>query len=305
MYRFALPFAALFTLACADVPAGDDDAGGVLAGEAALDLKADGSSGNELRVRAGEMSVWLRTATEVGVGDFGTRVVIFGRASRDLDNAFSWVPDDAFGEAQLTSARKFKVVLDEGHEVNSILSGQPIFVTLHAKTGTLRDYVVRIALEPRLYGFTGSRQIWLRDAVLPVYVRDGLSNLRYRGHATVNDDTAALEVEADDAPTVIAEEPGDFAFDWTYEGLAQALTPSHDTFSFIATSETLDAEKRAKLAPFVVKVAMTADDPYNDLIPLRTCDETVRQCIVDAGDLADLGHCAVYREVQICMASLP
>lgn len=298
-------FAAFLFAACADPTVVDEPIGPATA-IANVDSKADGTTSSELRARAGEMTVWTRVrATTDHASDYGFRVVVHGRASRDLEPAFAWVPDDAFGEARVVSARRFELVLDEAHEISTVMSGAPIFVTLRAKSGTNRDYYVRLELEPRFAAFKGSKTIFVREDVQPIYVRDGLTNLRFRGlasttapadhFAATTDDDSDAEVHALDATT--------FTLDWSFTNLALAMTPSTNPVRFAATFGTRVESKQAELAPSVIGLAVSTEDPYLSLIHERTCDADVRACIADSGD--DLGDCGSYREVQTCLASGP
>lgn len=299
--------------ACADETViVDDEADGPVAMQAELDNKADSATGSELRARVGQITLWLDVrAIADHASPSGQRVVISGRASRNLASVFSWVPDDAFGEAALVSARKFEITLDEAHEINSVLSGAPLYLSLTSTTGTPREYYARIAVEPRLWKFTGSRDIWLRDAILPVYVRDGRDNLRYRALATTTSAPTSFFAYTDDDsdPEVRVVDATTFELDWTYAGLSLAMTPSTDPVQFSASWGEPPAQravrKTALIAPTVVKLAMSTEDPYLSLVLDRTCDLAVRDCIALHAGNDDLGACGTYREVATCLAAGP
>ena len=65
------------------------------------DGKADGATA-EIRVRASDMTVWVRPTALPETRD-GQRVwVLRGRASRNLTEAFTYIVDDGFARAQVT-----------------------------------------------------------------------------------------------------------------------------------------------------------------------------------------------------------
>jgi len=61
----------------------------------------------------------------------------------------------------------------------------------------------------------------------------------------------------------------------------------------------------ARLVPTVVKLAMTAGDPYETLVIAPTCDEAVKSCIALQDGADDLGACGSYRDVSACVTAGP
>src|SRR4051794_37151903 len=110
---FALCFALLAFTGCgAPPPADEDPAGGqtALLQDAKLDAVSTGAGAKSLYV-------WLDLDGQVATVN-GQRTWTFtGRTNHDLENVFSFVPDDASGRAELTGPRTFSLVLDD-HEVN-------------------------------------------------------------------------------------------------------------------------------------------------------------------------------------------
>ncbi len=102
----------------------------------------DNSDSCELRGPAGNMTVWVDRAVQIRLVSGEPHAIVKGRASRNLDSAFSFVPDDAFGEAALVGARRFEVTLRAGHEINSIASGLPLLVTLSAPSNPQTQYTL-------------------------------------------------------------------------------------------------------------------------------------------------------------------
>ncbi len=314
LFAFAvLPLLPLqLLIGCADASSldpVDDDQLGAETGVAALDDKADSPNTGELRVRTGDLTVWLKVRGRTDhEGQTGSRLIIEGRASRDLADAMSWIPDDAFGEVVMNTKRKFQVVFDEPHELNTVLSGSPVFLSLTSTTGTPRNYNVRFAVEPRFAEFKGSSAIFVRDAVLPIFVRDGATNLRFRGLATVNGTSTGFSVSNDDdsEPTILREDDTRYTFDWTPTNLGLSMTPTTDPVTFSAFFESgRTASKAARLFPMVSKLAITSGDPYDDLVVQPTCSDATRACIVAANGSDDLGACGVYRDVRVCLQAGP
>jgi len=303
-------FAVLPFIGCADSTSiADDDELGAETGVAALDDKADSPNAGELRVRTGSLTVWLKVRGRTDhEGDTSSRLIIEGRASRDLADAMSWIPDDAFGEVVMKTKRKFEVVFDEPHELSTVLSGTPIYLSLTGTSGTPRTYNVRFAVEPRFADFKGSSAIFVRDAVLPVFVRDGATDLRFRGLSSVSGASTGFSVTNDDdsEPTVTREDDTRYTFDWAPTKLTLAMTPTTDVLTFSAFfGGNRKASKTARLFPMVSKLAITSGDPYDDLVIEPTCNDTTRACIADANGADDLGACGVYRDVRVCLQAGP
>ncbi|MCA9592209.1 MAG: hypothetical protein KC776_02835 [Myxococcales bacterium] len=269
----------------------DSEAPGPDTAEQVDDGKADSV---ELRVRTGVTTLWVRKLATVDAGPAGPRVTIHARTSRNLASAFSWVPDDAFGTTNVVSARKLEVVLDEGHEINTLLSGMPILVNIDTTTGSPNHYTARFQLVPRLGSFHGSSALHPSTVVRPVYVRDEQNPLRYRGHVRGDDALSALSVSG--AVSVNPVSTTEVDFDWTYESLMAAGFPAGNTITLAA--EPL--EKHAELELKVLSLSMTTLDPYS-VWPDPECQAEVSQCIAATAG-ADLGDCGSYREVQVCGA---
>ncbi len=272
-------------------PSGDGEAPGPDTAEQVDDGKADSV---ELRVRTGVTTLWVRKLATVDVGPTGPRVTIHARTSRNLASAFSWVPDDAFGTTSVVSARKLEVVLDEGHEINTLLSGLPILVNIDTTTGSPSHYTARFQLVPRLGSFHGSSALHPSTVVRPVYVRDEEDPLRYRGHVRGDDALSTLSVTG--AMSVNPLSATEVDFDWTYEGLMAAGFPA----SNVITLSAAPLEKQAALDLKVLSLSMTTLDPYS-VWPDPECKAEVSQCIAATAG-ADLGDCGSYHEVQVCGA---
>jgi len=194
-------------------------------------------------------------------------------------------------------------VLDEGHEINTLLSGLPIFVSIDTKTGTPSRYTARIQLATRLTSFQGSSKLHPSSVVDPVYVRDEDNPLRYRGRIGADQPGTSLVVHTDESadPLVSALGDSEWQFDWTYDGLALAAFPKADGVVFDAALSGGTVTKRASFEHRVLRVAFTTKDPATTW-PTPGCETGVLSCIqATSGD--DLGACGSYREVSRCMSA--
>lgn len=148
------------------------------------DDKAD--SGEPLRVRADGMTIWFRPALEA-IGEGGAqRFVVRGRTSRNLADAFSFVPDDAFGRATVTGPRTFEIELD-AHETNSVLFGNRLLVRLETIDG--RTYTAMVRARARVVGVAGTGAIFPSAAIGAVYVDREVS---YRGSVGLGRDVTFI-----------------------------------------------------------------------------------------------------------------
>ncbi len=240
------------------------------------------------------------------LGTFETRngervLVITATSNRYLDRVFSFVPDDAFGEANVISERRFEVVLREGHELNTVLSGLPLFISVDTFTGSPQRYYARIVVAPRFFDFRGSTSIAISENVNPVYVRNGTDVLVYRGRADVA--ASSLTTVAPDGTPVVSRVDADtFNLDWQYPAVYQAIDPHTMPITFTATlANNTQLHKTARLTARVSEFAVTAGDPY-DVWPSPPCQAPVYNCIhSQPTGTTDFAACGTYREVSRCM----
>ncbi len=281
----------------------DDVPDGPASAESALeDGKADTAVG-ERSVRAGQLTLTvtsLATLTE----DAGQQALIVkATASRPIDNVLSFVPDDAYGEARLTSARTFEVVLRGGHEINTMLSGLPLFVSIHTTTGTIRDYQAHLDLGAQFARFSGSRRIFLDAGIRPVAAADSKNPLRYRARVTTRANLTSLVASTPDGvfPTLAKIGARGVYASFDYDGLAQAFTPGSTPLTFTARfTDGTTAIKRASIDLRVLRVGLSTGDAY-DVWPTPTCTSAKLACLVGLRDDAvDWGKCGDYRETHVC-----
>ena len=293
-HRFASALAtllasAVLATACTDVEDEDTDPAGPTTATADADDKADST---ELRVRAGAMTVWIDRTIEVHASGDTLYAVIKGRASRNLTGAFSFVPDDAFGDAVVTGPRSFEIELPGGHILNSLMSGLPLFVDLDVATGAEPDYAVKIDLTAGFTRFSGSSTLMLDALTRPIFIGlDAGEALRYQ--AVVRTTNPAPVTVTNAGTPEIYPTNGGYAVDFRYSALAAAwANGGRITFRQGA------AQKTATLGVRTTAVAMTTLDPY-DVWPTPSCQLEVYNCMTEFQG-ADLAACGTYREVQRC-----
>ncbi len=282
---------------------GDDEAAttaGPVTAETAV------ATGSELKVRANLLTVWV-DAVALPATDNGKQIVrITGRASRNLKSAFSYVPDDAYAKARVTKKRGFEVVLETRGEQNALLSGASIFLSLVPSTATKKEsYTARIALEPRFGRYEGSSKIFVQDAIKPIYYRDNVTNLRYRGNAALDGYTASFDAYANDEgdPVVTKVSSQRYQFDWTFTSLMIAADPPKDAVHFLAMVNGFTYAKSAGIDLAVSSIGLTSADAY-DVWPSPQCEKAVKTCVKGKpASTIDYGECGTYGQVAVCLAS--
>ena len=263
--------------------------------------KVDGRTAS---VRVASLTLTVDDRVQVVSGPSGVTATVKLRSSRDLESVMSFVPDDAFGTARLTGPRTIEVDLAGDHELNSILSGLPLFLGIATKTGTVSRYEARVDLAARFFDFEGDSRVWIDPTIRPVLVRDGAQNLRYRGVASaVNPRAVSLDVSTDDdaEPVITSLSPGRFQFDWQYPLFQIVFDNPRDPVLFntrLADGRLMSKRAHAELE--VTTVGLTRLAAY-DVWPSPTCSSKAAACVLAAGTKPDLGHCGAYREVSACL----
>jgi hypothetical protein len=295
-WRVASRFLA-FVLSLAALGCGDTlevEPQGPVTDELVDDGKFDRVSG-ELRVRAGDMTVWVDAQLWQASSEPPTWI-IEGRASRNLAEVFSWVPDDAFGQAEIVSARRFRIALDS-HEANSLLSGLPLLVSLRPTGAPERTHTARLRVEPGLGRFFGSSGVFVDQALQPVWL-DG--NVAYRTHVHVASGAELEGVTTLDGGSQGLErlDSATYRMDWSFERLRQV---GLRRVAFVAHSEDgATLTKWATVQWVVARLGLTTEDPYV-VWPSAECRLAVRRCLDGLpGSRRDTGACGSFREVLAC-----
>src|SRR5687768_1367010 len=123
---------------------------------------------SQVRLRAGGHTVWVDPLLELD----GASWRMFGRTSRNVVEAVPFIWDDGFGSGSIVSARRFELRLDRAHEINTMLSGLPLFVQLR----TSSNHALALWVGARFDGFSGNRGLFLEADLVPIYQRDPSDN---------------------------------------------------------------------------------------------------------------------------------
>jgi hypothetical protein len=257
------------------------------------------ASDGEIRVREDGLTLWMDTPARPSYRGTMLQVTIAGRTSANLKEVFSSVPDDAFGSAAIVGPRSFTVVLRDGHEINTLLSGLPILIRLGLSNG--RTYHARVELAPRFVSATGSASISLDAPILPIYYQEGPTALRYRGTAGVTAPMLTVTTSGGTAPITAPLSVGRFRFDWEYPAFAQVFDQSTDLVTLSAASGGMTATRSAAIELGVKSVELTGGDPGTRW-PDPRCARTAYDCIqMKPAGTKDFAGCGSYREVLRCL----
>jgi hypothetical protein len=220
-----------------------------------------------------------------------------GRASAPLASISSWVPDDAFGAAQLIDDHAFTVEFREPSDRNTMASGLPLFLTLTPRSGA----PVHAALwfRPRLQTGAGASAIRFYATVQPVWLA---GDVEYRGRMAVAPPWP-VSLTSVAAPRVVALEPGALRLAWTFDELDATLhrAPGAALHARAVRAEPAGgvAERSATLELRVRRLGLTLRDP-REVWP-TTCSPEVRACLaaLPSGE-QDTERCGSYRQVLAC-----
>jgi len=258
--------------------------------EEAYDL----SNSESISANVPGMTVWVSNSA-VPDWRYDQRVwIIEGRTSKNIASAFSFSADDEFGEAIVTSARKFEVVLDNPSIVH-LLQGNALHVEIHTTTGTQTQYFASLSLAPKFGEFSGSSKIYLIEAIDPVVVG---GDALFRGRASLSSGVSGLDASAGDAaPEGFFKVGSKWAFDWTWPNMI--LAAEADEVSFTANSSYGTVEKDAVLSLATTLTLQTAAPEQPDF----TCKAAVSDCL-EALSNEDASACGTAREVKNCIGQV-
>lgn len=254
----------------------------------------------ELKVATTGMTVWLRPYAVKGTRDSQTYWILRGRASVNLDHAYSFVPDDIFCTTTVLTARTFEIACHPAHEANSLLSGLPLFVNLVQPITTAgvapKQASLKFVLEPRFVDVTGSSKLWLNTEIKPIYV-SGVG-LTYRGKISA---TGAVSSLIGGAPAKLTRRAGtnDYNVDVGFDQLANgALTTGAE---FTLDLEGVPYTKKASIAYGVKELDLQRTPDAYVTWPSITCASPVQACLNAAPlDIYDYESCGSYRQVSRC-----
>lgn len=266
-------------------------------------VAASAAAVTKLYASEGDLDLIFDTLGTFEERDGVRALILHATANRYLESVSTFVPDDAFGEAHIISERRLEVVLHEGYELNTVLSGLPLFVAVNTFTGSPNQYTAKIVVAPRFYDFRGATGIYIEEKVEPFYVVNGTDNRSYRG--AVNALASSLTVTAPNgAPTVARVDADSFRLDWSYTSLHQAIDPHTVPLTFTAAlTSGATAQKTSRLVARVVDLALTSGDAY-EVWPAPGCQPATYSCVqAQPAGTTDFAACGSYHQVMRCLSA--
>ncbi len=259
--------------------------------------KADGYL-TELRVRAGDTTVWADRFLVPRARDGRNEWVLSAHASRTVTDGLSFIFDDVVGDFQVVSTRSFEVAYPAGDR--GLMTGVSHFVRMHFAPSSSRPTTLtaRAIYRPRLISFSGSGA-YLTAELRPVVV-GGRVVWRVSGNASseleaVRARVGELALGAGDVRLVDATH---FTVDLLDDHVTAAA--AGDELVLDIDSATGSWQKRAGLAVGIKTLGLTTGDPV-DVWPLPTCQDDVRACVDSLPDgTSDTSPCGEALEVLVC-----
>jgi hypothetical protein len=282
----ALALSSSFVAACAADP--EEESAG-------YDVSAAGS----LSAKVPGMTIWVDPVVQPD-WRYDQRVwLVHGRTSKNLASTFSYASDDEIGEALVTSARKFEVVLDSPSMVR-LLDGMTLYVEIQTTTGAETRYFASIALSPRFTRFAGSSKIFLQSAIDPIVVG---GDTLYRGRLSLGSGTTDITAEGAGAPEAFVKNGSKYTFDWTWPNLIAAAGSTDAVVHFGAQGSSGALTKDARIELAVTGLRLQTTVPPQ---PEFACDPHVRTCLegLAPGD-EDASSCGQALQVKNCSWDMP
>jgi hypothetical protein len=265
------------------------------------DTKADAST--ELRVRAGDTTLWMNQLVTRRDGAGGPELVMRGRTSRDLVSGRAFIFDDIYGDFAQRSTRTFEVVWPVS-TARGLVDGVAQFVGLEFKHSSTRPdaLTARAIVRPRLSSFTGSSRLYFTAELTPVVV-GGRVVYRIKGHTTgATDFASVVQVQIDGqyiTDTRVAADQKTFEIDLQPE---QALAIAGTATEIVVTVPlpTGLATKTLKLGVSIKRLGFTAGD-VETVWPPISCSSSVESCLSGMPDgTIDLAACGEAVAVNAC-----
>lgn len=293
MLRRILTAACLFALAVPACVTDEDTTDEVDNPDGADDAKADTAA--ELSVRAGDTTLWVRSAVERR----GDTFYLHARTSRNLasDTGRGYVFDDVYGAFAKLSPRVFEVGYGKS-ELGPLMDGVNLFVGF--EVAGPRDLTARAAVRPRLVDAAGSSKLAFTAEVTPVVV-DGLTVFRAKGRSTVA--MTSIAATAGGAPVTAAlVDATHFTIDLPRASVI-ALAGTAGTVEVTAQLATGAAARHAHLGFALRTLGLTTGDAY-DKWPVPKCTAAVKTCLAGVADGIDLSGCGDAITVLACRGEL-
>lgn len=257
--------------------------------------KADGYL-TELRVRAGDTTLWVDRFLAPRSRDGRDEWVLSARTSRTVTDGLSFIFDDVVGEFQVVSDRSFEVAYPAGDR--GLMTGVSHFVRMHLAPSSSRPTTLtaRAIYRPRLVTFSGAGA-YLTAELKPIVVGD---RVVWRVYGNASSALTSVEAAAGDVPLGDARlvDASHFTVDLADEQVT-ALAGGAELVLDIE-SATGSWQKRAGLAIGMKTLGLTTGDPV-DVWPIPICQDEVRACLASLPDAAgDTSPCGEAIEVLAC-----
>lgn len=247
----------------------------------------------------------LRISPRVAVEERGGATVwrVEGRATVPLGSVASWVPDDAYGLAELTGPQSFTITFRDPSEQNTMASGLPLFVTVAPLAGARAE--AAIWFRPRLQARAGSASLSPQLAIAPVWIADAArDHLEYRGQVTSSAGWRLLSVAGHPPPQLRDAGPRRTRLAWTFSALAATAEQPAPQLTLFAQRQGVPppaalAIRAVSLELRAIRLGLTREDPRR--VWPAICEPLVRACLLTLPSLdADTERCGNYRQVLAC-----
>jgi hypothetical protein len=290
MRSFSLVFASLLAACAGDLDVETDEV-------SADDLgKADYA--DELKVRAGDTSVWADRFLVPRSVDGRDEWVLSARASRTVTDGLSFIFDDVVGSFAVVGPRSFEVAYPAGDR--GLITGVDHFIRIHFAPSSSRPTTLtaRAIVRPRLVSFSGSGA-YLTAELRPVVVG---GRVVFRVSGSTSSDLESVEAQVGDlvlgAGDVRLVDDEHFTVDLLDDHVT-ALAAGAELVLAIETASG-SYQKRARLAIGIKKLGITTGDP-TDVWPMPVCEEETRDCLDALPDgTSDTSSCGEALEVLVC-----
>lgn len=249
----------------------------------------------ELRLRVDGLTVWLAPELAFEARDGARAWLLRGRTGANLRDVHSFILDDGFGRARIIGPRSFEVALD-GHELNSLLSGLRLFVTVTPQSDRLLPATIMVQLGPELVP-RGTSSIAFDPTVRPIRFGD---ELRYRGDLRVT--RPGVLVATASSGTALPTKEGDAGV-WHVDFPFEVLEAEAASRATARVEWHGEARERAR---FDVRLAVLNAELFRGPPEARDstgygCAPHVQACLDAVADgTLDYAGCGTYREVSSC-----
>jgi hypothetical protein len=257
--------------------------------------KADGYL-TELRVRAGDTTLWADRFLVPRSRDGRDEWVLSARASRTVTDGLSFIFDDVVGEFQVVSTRSYEVAYPAGDR--GLMTGVSHFIRMHLAPSSSRPTTLtaRAIYRPRLVSFSGSGA-YLTAELEPVVV-GGRVVWRVSGNASSA--VASVQASVGEVPAAGARVVD--ATHFTVDLLDEEVTALAAGDQLVLDIESASGrwQKRASLAIGIKTLGLTTGDPVDEF-PLPVCEDAVRECLASLPESEDdTSPCGEAIEVLAC-----